>query len=88
MTKQEAYAKVAELTDQAMKLVKDCEKIADEYDVTFGFDVAYGMGGTYYPKPNETKRNALAKLSEAEREALEISEDDDDYGWKASSHSC
>lgn len=50
MNKEEAAKRIADLTNQAMDLIKQAEKIANEFGVDFSFDVAYGMGGTYYPE--------------------------------------
>ena len=87
MTKQEAYAKISTLTADAKAKVKEAEKIADEHGVDFSFSVSYGMGGTYKGQ-SPVRRAALAKLSQAEREALGVSEDTDDFGWQSSSNQC
>ncbi len=44
-----AYKVINSKLDEAKRLIKECEQIATEYDVSFGWDVAYGMGGTYDP---------------------------------------
>ncbi len=53
--KKEALKNIAEKTKLAMELIKECTKIADEAKVSFSFDIAYGMGGTYRGDP-ETRR--------------------------------
>lgn len=49
-TDQQAYAEISRLTSEAMKLIREAEKIADTHGLEFSFDVAYGMGGTYVPE--------------------------------------
>ncbi len=49
----EALAKIDEKVKAAYALIKEAEALADEAQVEFGFDLAYGMGGTYYPKKKE-----------------------------------
>jgi hypothetical protein len=49
MSKQEASAAIAELVQQAYGFINAAEKIADEHELSFSFDIAYGMGGTYDP---------------------------------------
>lgn len=51
MTKEQAQREAQRLAAEAMKLIRQAEKIADEHKVSFGFDVAYGMGGTYEGDP-------------------------------------
>jgi hypothetical protein len=41
---------IAEKIAEALKLIKECEKLADETGVEFGWDLAYGMGGYYLPE--------------------------------------
>ena len=36
---------------QAYALIKECEDIATSEGLEFSFDVAYGMGGTFYGEP-------------------------------------
>lgn len=47
MTKQEALAKIAELTNDALAKIRQAEKIAEEHQVSFSFGLEYGMGGTF-----------------------------------------
>lgn len=47
---QKALKEISEKLEEAYKLIRECEKIAEKANVEFSFDVAYGMGGTYIPK--------------------------------------
>ena len=51
--KKEALRTIAEKTKQAMDLITECERIADEARVSFSFDISYGVGGTYRGDPEE-----------------------------------
>lgn len=61
------------LTAEALRLIREAEKLADEGGVRFSFDVAYGMGGTYCPKGHENW------------DCVVLEERGD---WMPSSHSC
>lgn len=39
---------IEEKLSQAMKLIRECEAIANEHKLMFSMQVAYGMGGDYY----------------------------------------
>ncbi len=58
------------------KLVKECEEIADKANITFDLNVAYFMGGTYYPP-------SIIKETEWMKDNWKIQE-----GWLSSTHSC
>ena len=75
MTREEAVAKIAELTKAAMQNIKEAEKLAEEHKVEFSFGVAYGMGGHYYP--------ISAKSTDEKKHNYE-----NDYGWVSSSSNC
>jgi hypothetical protein len=50
MTKEEEASKlIAEKIAQAEALIKECEKLGKENDVSFSWNLAYGMGGYYGP---------------------------------------
>ena len=51
MSKNKAYKEIENLKTKAMQLIKEAEEIAKKNNVSFSFDVAYGMGGTF---SNET----------------------------------
>lgn len=53
MDKKEAMKKISALTGEARNLIREAEEIAKEAKVSFSFDVAYGMGGTYVPEGAE-----------------------------------
>lgn len=77
MDAQEATKKIAELTASAMTLIRQAEKIADENGVSFSFDVAYGMGGTYTPKSSDGWNSSGCSDF-----------GDDSSGWQSSSSGC
>lgn len=53
MERQEAVKQISELTQQAYELIRQAQVIANEAEVDFCFDVAYGMGGTYSGEDGE-----------------------------------
>lgn len=72
-----AYEEIEKLTSEAMALIRKAERIAEENNVEFSFDVSYGMGGTYA----------------AWDDSWESSDEDEtprkkEYQWYASSQSC
>lgn len=79
--KKEAFKQIEEKTKAAHALIQEAEKLADQAGVCFGFSLAYGMGGTYYPK----------KTAEERKEAKEKDDwydSDSNEGWQSSSSSC
>ena len=51
LLKKQGTRLLAEKEEQIRALLKECETIAEEYDVTFYWQgPTYGMGGGYYPK--------------------------------------
>lgn len=52
MTRAEANKKIEELLQNAYDSISQAEAIAQEYNLTFRFELEYGMGGYY--DPNET----------------------------------
>lgn len=44
------------LANEAMAKLNEAEALAEKLGVSFDFDVAYGMGGTYYPTTGSEKR--------------------------------
>jgi len=87
MNKQKAAKEIAEKTAEAMRLVRECEKIADENDIDFSFSVSYGMGGTYVPKrqkPAEKNRKSSVGSCWGGNDDY----DNRESGWQASSNSC
>lgn len=46
----EKTGELARLVQEAREALKAAEKFADEHKLSFTFDPAYGMGGTYYGK--------------------------------------
>lgn len=47
MTKEQANNLLSEKLSQAQALISECETLADQYELDFSVDLAYGMGGTY-----------------------------------------
>ncbi len=72
MNEQDATAQIAVLVKEAKEKIREAEKIAEESNVEFDFQVAYGMGGTYIPLKYGT----------------ECGYDKDETGWRSSSHNC
>jgi hypothetical protein len=70
----EANKLISDKLEQVYALIKECEKIADENQVSFNFQVEYGMGGYYYPKEKDEEGNWKESSSEV--------------GWHASSQDC
>lgn len=73
----EAEERISKLTNEAEEKIREAEKIADEFGLEINFSVAYGMGGTYYPKKNSWD------------ESFDSDNSDDSEGeWRSSSSSC
>lgn len=51
--RRDANAEISKKLDQARQLLKECQALADQHALSFSFNPAYGMGGTYYGKGNE-----------------------------------
>ena len=45
----EAQSKADSLISEAESLIREAESLADEFGFTLSWDLAYGMGGVYYP---------------------------------------
>jgi len=66
--------KIDQLVKEIYEKVKEAEALADEHGIEFGLNIAYGMGGQYYPKSKDGEaRNEWAPSTS---------------GWYASSQSC
>lgn len=76
---EKAAKEISEKTDAAMKLIREAEALADAAGIEFSFDVAYGMGGRYYPNLTDEQKKKLDDEGEYYNDAA---------GWQASSHSC
>ena len=44
-----AQSKANSLISEAEGLIREAESLADEFGFTLSWDLAYGMGGVYYP---------------------------------------
>jgi non-ribosomal peptide synthetase component E (peptide arylation enzyme) len=51
MTEAEAKKAIEDKIQAAYALINEAEEIADKYKLSFGFSVAYGMGGYYDGDP-------------------------------------
>lgn len=76
MDRQEATKLIAEKINAAQALINEAEEISNESGVGFDWDLAYGMGGWYNPKPKDESEWTSSDYYE------------EDYGWQASSQSC
>lgn len=88
MSKQDAYREISQKLAQAKSIIRECEKIADETGESFSWSLGYGMGGTYRPA-NQLQIQALNKLTEEEKEALDLQDlEVEKGGWNSSSSNC
>lgn len=49
----EAREEINKLVSRAYDTINQAEALADKFGISFGLDVAYGMGGTYDPEEGE-----------------------------------
>lgn len=77
MTQKEAESKIQDLVAEAESSLGEAEVIADEYGISFDFDITYGAGATYYPAD---------EISEWMRDELGIEEGEG--AWISSSQQC
>ena len=75
--KQEQYKELNELVSKAYKAVNEAEAYARKYGLTFHFEVAYGMGGTFDGRTPEQQEEEDGYINS-----------DSDGGWLSSSMSC
>lgn len=75
--KQEQYKELNELVSKAYKAVNEAEAHARKYGLTFHFEVAYGMGGTFDGRTPEQQEEEYGYINS-----------DSDGGWLSSSMSC
>lgn len=52
--KEKALKEIQRLTSEAMKMVRQAEKLAIEHKLAFDFSVDYGMGGTFFGDGSES----------------------------------
>jgi hypothetical protein len=79
MTKEEAMKELSKQVKAFNDALKAAQKIADEHGLDFGIYPAYGMGGHYYGKNSEERK---------EREENGDPYGRMDNGWMASSNGC
>lgn len=75
---QKAVAELAEMVKLAEDALARAEKLADESGLSFSFEPAYGMGGTYYGKGKSAQDSPSDPYDWS----------DDSWGWYSSSQSC
>lgn len=76
LSKKEARIKIADAVNAAQSALTIAQAYADYYGESFGWDLAYGMGGTYFGKGSDQHPNE------------DCSSSDTDDGWYSSSQSC
>lgn len=79
MTKEEANNLISTKIMEAYAIINECEEIAETAGVSFSFDVAYGMGGSYRPR-KEVEEDYGDTKSESWYESHS--------GWISSSSQC
>jgi hypothetical protein len=84
MNTKEANEAISKLVSQAHMAITAAEKIANDNDLTFSFDVSYGMGGNFHPK-SEFKPGGEMEWAQDE---YGIDAGDEQGGWVASSQTC
>lgn len=47
--KADAPRLISDLIEKAHAIIREAEEVADRTGTSFQFDLAYGMGGSYYP---------------------------------------
>ncbi len=53
LTLEEANKLISEYCKEAYAAIKKAEEIAVKHNITFSFDISYGMGGTFFPQGDE-----------------------------------
>lgn len=76
MNQEDAQKELDERLTKIKELLLECENIAEENQLEFEFDVAYGMGGNYYPHPDGKRYEGSP------------GEEDSEFGWYSSTRSC
>lgn len=88
MTEQEqkeAMQQINQKTEAAMALIREAQALADKANVTFDFSLAYGMGGTYFPKLTDEQKEQAKKEAEEKGRWYDSYENE---GWQSSSSRC
>jgi hypothetical protein len=85
-SKEAAVKLLNDLTSTAMKLIRHAEKVAKKFELDFGFDIAYGMGGTFYGYDYRAEWYDDDELEEMKAEGT--FPDPEKMGWQSSSNSC
>lgn len=74
--KEQAKKKIDALVQQAHHIIQEAESIADDWKLSFNFEIAYGMGGRYQGDIKQRWWESDWGL------------DPGDQGWLPSSRSC
>lgn len=85
-SKEDAAKLIGQLTGDAMKMIRHAEKVAKKFELDFGFDIAYGMGGTFYGYDYRADWYEDDELEEMK--ANGEYPDPERMGWQSSSNSC
>jgi hypothetical protein len=98
MDRADARNQINTLVKQAQDAITEATQIADATGVGFSWDLAYGMGGYYTPKPIRYSKEEALKIvaqgnvelslaqHQALKEALERDEDEEDDYWSESGY--
>lgn len=87
--KKQQYEELSKLVNDAYAAVKVCTDFADQNKLSFTFDVAYGMGGSYSPKLEAHEIPPKPEYGTDEYwDWYDLYSDGFTGGWSASSHSC
>lgn len=65
MTNAEARAQINALLNEAYAKINEAIKISDATGIEFSWNLAYGMGGTYTPKPVAMTKDEALRLVES-----------------------
>lgn len=95
MTQKEAEQLIKQKVKEAEALISEAESLADEHNVGFSWDLAYGMGGWYEPnlpdisyqdalKIIETDGDVSEGILEKIKYALKYCKDESQWDWSTS----
>lgn len=82
--KQEAVKLSSQLISEAVAKIREAEQLADDWQFTLRWDLSYGMGGQYIPKPPEGWKDSSSAV-EYEFDYVDSNLQGD---WMASSDQC
>ena len=79
-TNKELYVVLDKLVQKGVNGIKEAENFANEHGLTFNIDIAYGMGGTYYP--------TIKMIKNIHDEGSWVNSYNERSGWVSSSSNC